>query len=39
MLLLFDLALVAESFGPVVAVATLSVYSASDSSSAGATFR
>ena len=38
-LLLFDLALVAESFAPIVGVATLSVYSLSDSNSAGATFR
>ena len=38
-LLLFDLALVAKSFGPVVGVATLSVYSASNSNLARAMFR
>ena len=38
-LLLLDLALVAESFGPVVGVAAMSVYSASDSDSGAATFR
>ena len=38
-LLLFNLTLITESFKPFVGMATLSVYSASDSKSAGATFR
>ena len=39
MLLTFNLALVAESFGPVVGVVTISVYSALGSDSVGALFK
>ena len=39
LLLLFDLALVANSFEPVVGVTTLSVYWALGSNSGGSTFR
>ena len=39
LLLLFNLHLVAESFGPVVGLATLIVYSASDSHLEGATLK